>query len=196
MTTETVPESATLLGRAHGLTGAEMNYLLKEEGFLYGEPGAYGVTPKGEPYANQKDHHRGTGGYSWYNRYWDTRSWDPRILDDIDLSPGRRREVQEGAAEQRRARAAARAAEQDALKQPSIEPTEGGPAGVDGRALLLVAGIIVLGVGAYKLGRTAIPRWRAERAGRAERLRRSQSEACRAKDAPSDDDSSSDDGPA
>jgi hypothetical protein len=195
MTTDTVPKSATLLGRPYGLTGAEMNYLLKKEGFLYGEPGAYGVTPKGEPYANEKDYHRGTGGYSWYNRYWDTRSWDPRILDDIYLSPECRREVQQGAAEQRRERAAARAEEQDALKVPTIEPAEGGPAGVDGRALLLVAGVIVFGGGAYKLLRTAIPRWRAERA-RAERLRRGQSEPRQAKDSPSGDDSPSDDEPA
>jgi hypothetical protein len=103
--------------------------------------------------------------------------------------------VQQGAAEQRRERAAARAEEQDALKVPTIEPAEGGPAGVDGRALLLVAGVIVFGGGAYKLLRTAIPRWRAERA-RAERLRRGQSEPRQAKDSPSGDDSPSDDEPA
>jgi len=53
-----------------------MNVILKELGYVEGDPGAYGVTEKGAKYAFEKDHHRGPGGYSWYNRDWTTRTWD------------------------------------------------------------------------------------------------------------------------
>ena len=76
--------------------------LLCEEGFLEGEPGDYTVTEKGEPYAEERDYHRGTGGYATYNRYWTTRSWDDSILDAIgDVSPERRRELTEKVAQHR-----------------------------------------------------------------------------------------------
>ena len=45
------PRSATHLGQRHGLTGAEMNILLCQEGYLEGDPGAYRVTDKGAAFA-------------------------------------------------------------------------------------------------------------------------------------------------
>jgi hypothetical protein len=90
-------KSARLLGyEIGGMSSTEVNALLEEEGFLSGEPGNYEVTEKGREYVNEKDYHRGTGGYSQYNRYWTTRSWDPRILDEIgEVSPERKRELSE-----------------------------------------------------------------------------------------------------
>ena len=41
--------SAKRLGERCGLTAEEMNILLKEEGFLSGEPGNYYPTEKGKP---------------------------------------------------------------------------------------------------------------------------------------------------
>jgi len=41
-------KSATALGQEYGLTAREMNFVLREEGFLGGEPGNYTVTEKGE----------------------------------------------------------------------------------------------------------------------------------------------------
>lgn len=68
-------KSARVLGWEFRKTAQEMNVLLKEHGYLYGDPGAYGLTEKGEQFAQEQDHHRGTGGYSHYNRYWETRTW-------------------------------------------------------------------------------------------------------------------------
>lgn len=44
-------KSASQLGREYNLTGQEMNYLLKEQDFLDGEPGDYFPTEKGKLYA-------------------------------------------------------------------------------------------------------------------------------------------------
>ena len=63
-------KSARVLGQEIGLTAQEMNQLLKAEGMLEGEPGAYSPTEKGKKYVNETDYHRGPGGYSWYNRDW------------------------------------------------------------------------------------------------------------------------------
>lgn len=89
--------SARILGQEiGGLTAAETNMLLCEEGFLEGEPGAWGVTEKGAPYATETDYHRGTGGYDMYNRYWTERTWDGSILDEIgDVPLERRMELSE-----------------------------------------------------------------------------------------------------
>ncbi len=57
-----------------------MNALLRERGYLDGTPGSYSLTDKGKKYGKEEDHHRGVGGYSWYNRDWTTRTWDEEIL--------------------------------------------------------------------------------------------------------------------
>lgn len=41
--------SARSIGDQIGATSMEVNYLLKDQGFLYGKPGAYFLTPKGDP---------------------------------------------------------------------------------------------------------------------------------------------------
>ncbi len=79
-------KSARQLGYEHGLTAQEMNYILKEKGFLEGKPGEYFLTERGKTYAKEQDFHRGTGGYQHYNRYWTTRSWDEDIINELDLS--------------------------------------------------------------------------------------------------------------
>jgi hypothetical protein len=76
-------KSARILGQEFGLTSQEMNFVLKEEGYLDGEPGNYFITEKGEKYAEEQDYHRGTGGYAHYNRYWTTRTWDDGITDGL-----------------------------------------------------------------------------------------------------------------
>lgn len=88
-------KSARVLGQEYGLTAQEMNFVLKEEGYLDGEPGNYFVTEKGEKYAKEQDHHRGTGGYAHYNRYWTTRTWDDGIVDELDITAERKREIRE-----------------------------------------------------------------------------------------------------
>ena len=78
--------SARVLGSRYNLSAQEMNYLLREKGFLSGEPGDYTVTEKGKPYATEQDFHRGTGGYACYNRDWTTRSWDETIEDELNIT--------------------------------------------------------------------------------------------------------------
>lgn len=87
--------SARILGQEFGLTAQEMNFVLKEEGFLVGEPGNYTVTEKGEKYAEEQDYHRGTGGYAHYNRYWTTRTWDDGITDELDITEDRKKEIKQ-----------------------------------------------------------------------------------------------------
>lgn len=85
-------KSATALGREFGRNGREMNELLLRHGYLYGSPGAYGLTEKGQRFGEEQDHHRGTGGYSHYNRYWETRTWSDEtaaaLKADMEANPG------------------------------------------------------------------------------------------------------------
>lgn len=69
-----------------------MNELLKLHGYLYGNPGAYGLTEKGQQYAEEKYHSRGTGGYAQYNPSWETRTWSDETVAalkaDMEANPG------------------------------------------------------------------------------------------------------------
>ena len=79
--------SATVLGKDYGLNGQEMNAVLSELEYLSGKPGEYVPTAKGVPFITETDHHRGTGGYARYNRYWTTRTFDPSIKKELKITP-------------------------------------------------------------------------------------------------------------
>ncbi len=83
-------KSARVLGEEFGRSAREMNRLLRTHGYLHGEPGAYGLTEKGERYAEEVSHSRGTGGYAHYNRHWETRTWSDEtaaaLAADIEAS--------------------------------------------------------------------------------------------------------------
>lgn len=85
-------KSARVLGWEFGRTAREMNELLKLHGYLYGNPGAYGLTEKGQQYAEEKYHSRGTGGYAQYNPSWETRTWNDEtaaaLKADMAANPG------------------------------------------------------------------------------------------------------------
>lgn len=85
-------KSARVLGWEFGRTAREMNELLKLHGYLYGDPGAYGLTEKGQQYAEEKYHSRGTGGYAQYNPSWETRTWSDEtsaaLKADMEANPG------------------------------------------------------------------------------------------------------------
>jgi hypothetical protein len=145
-------QSARILGQDYGLTAVEMNFLLKEEGFLEGEPGAYSLTDKGREYADEQDHHRGPGGYSWYNRDWQTRTWNPAITDELDVSDGRKRQIREAAAEARRQKAAASAIEVGGPAE-TIGADEPGRSGVD--PLTVAVGVALAAVSIYGIKKVA-----------------------------------------
>jgi hypothetical protein len=85
-------KSARVLGLEFGRTARKMNALLKQHGYLDGTPGAYGLTEKGQRYAQEKYHSRGTGGYAHYNRSWETRTWNDEtaaaLRTDMEASTG------------------------------------------------------------------------------------------------------------
>lgn len=147
-------KSATQLGKAFFLNGQEMNQLLKDQGFLEGEPGAYRVTEKGLPFATETDFHRGTGGSPWYNRYWSERTWDPSIMSELDMSVKRQQAAIDAIADRRAAAAAARKAAQEIADQnlkatgsAFINPMEDISTDSSGSRGGLTAGDIAVGVG-------------------------------------------------
>lgn len=85
------------MGQGYGLTATEMNLLLKEEGFLEGNPGMYAVTAKGKPFAGEQLHSRGTGGSIQFNPAWVQRTWDPSIEDKFDITDERRQRLRKTA---------------------------------------------------------------------------------------------------
>jgi len=115
--------SATELGKGYGLNGQEMNAALVELEYLTGQPGAYVPTAKGLPFITEVDHHRGNGGYSRYNRYWTTRTFDPAIKKELKITPELKEKVRADLKAARVARQQAQAAAQaeaDALFQAKL----------------------------------------------------------------------------
>lgn len=176
--------SARILGQDYGLTAQEMNRVLVKEGFLSGEPGAYSLTEKALEFAREKDFHRGTGGYSGYNRYWTTRTFDNSIKEMLNVTPELKDEVRREIAAERAARyavqAAARAkadaeflsqqapekaaneAAQRAVEEPEEFMRKCKKAGVAG--LIIIGGAVVC-YGVYKTA-PKVKKWWKERKGK------------------------------
>lgn len=76
-----------------------MNILLKEEGFLSGEPGNYYPTEKGKLFVVEKGDDNGYGGYAF--RGWSWFEWDERILEELDTSVENKRYIREKTSEER-----------------------------------------------------------------------------------------------
>lgn len=85
--------SAKRLEERCGLTAEEMNILLKEEGFLSGEPRNYYPTEKGKLFVVEKGDDNGYGGYAF--RGWSWFEWDERILEELDTSVENKRYIKE-----------------------------------------------------------------------------------------------------
>ncbi len=161
--------SARVLGQDYGLTAEEMNRVLVKLGFLQGKPGNYSITQKTLQYAVEKDFHRGTGGYSCYNRYWTTRTFDDSIKNVLDVSPELINEVRGEISADRAARYVAQAAREQAnadfsakqaaektaqelAKRTSREAAEASARWKNvGKTSLIVGGVIIIGYGIYKV---------------------------------------------
>ena len=100
-------KSARILGEEFRLTAAQMNFLLRDEGFLEGSPGKWVVTDKGAPFVNEQDHKLGTGGYASFNRNWGTLTWDENITSKMDFSSERRQKLLDTIREEKRGIASA-----------------------------------------------------------------------------------------
>lgn len=81
-------KSARLLGEILGKTAIEVNKLLKDKGFLEGEPGAYQLTEKGKQYGKESFEDNGYGGSAY--RGWSFNVWDEEVINEIsdDKFPG------------------------------------------------------------------------------------------------------------
>lgn len=153
-------KSARLLGQSLGLSAQEINLILKEEGFLAGEPGKYSVTEKGAKYAIEKDFHRGTGGYDHYNRNWSTRTWDDGITSELDIADDKKKAIREAIAAAKRkiseANGVEKATDLDSIKIDDIGSTD-----VNKKILIIAIIVLLIAVSSYGLYKSApyIKRW-------------------------------------
>ncbi len=173
--------SAKVLGQDYGLSAQEMNRVLEKLGILQGTPCNYSPTQEGLKYVVQKHHHRGTGGYSCYNRYWTTRTFDESIKDVLDVSAELISEVRGEMAAESAARNAARAiaraqveaeflakqaaekAAKEAAERATLEAAElAAKWKKAGKIGLVAVGVIALGYGVYKLT-PKVKQWWQER---------------------------------
>jgi hypothetical protein len=145
--------SARVMAEGHGLTAEQMNILLKEQGYLEGDPGAYRVTEKGEPFAAERVE-SSSGGDPSRNPSWGMRTWAPGLEDELDLSHERKREAREIASDQRRQRAEQRVAAAAAAAAPPVsDDGETDDSGLDIdplKAAAVVTVVIVAGVAVWK----------------------------------------------
>lgn len=71
--------SARQIGRFLKMSAPAVNKLLRDLGFLDGQPGAYSLTEKGLDHGGEEvDHTNGYGGHALRN--WTTRSWPAGII--------------------------------------------------------------------------------------------------------------------
>lgn len=77
-------KTATALGQEFGRTAREMNKLLREHGFMEGDPGAYRPTALGKAFAQAVDFDNGHGGFA--HRQWGWLSWTDGLIDALKAS--------------------------------------------------------------------------------------------------------------
>ncbi len=171
--------SARLLGKEYGLTAEEMNCVLLKLGFLTGEPGDYSLTEKAMQYAIEKEFHRGTGGYSWYNRYWTTRTYDDSIKEVLNVTDELVCEVRSDLAAKRLAKAVARAAaktqaETEFLSKQTSDIANMGPALFENNGSsinwkkvakvgFIAGGVLLAGYGIYRLAPKVKSWWKTRK---------------------------------
>lgn len=162
MDSQNRPLNVSQLGQEHGLSGQEMNQVLLNKGFLFGEPGAYGLTEAGEEFGTETDHHNGYGGSA--RREWSTTHFDPRIRDELEITDEEKQQARKALRERRAEQAAERQRRSDEFygsDEGEIEADPQSPS-PDGRSLLalLVAVVVIicacLGIKKYR-------EWRREK---------------------------------
>lgn len=161
--------SARILGDYYGLTSQEMNRALLKLGFYNGSPGDYIPTEKALPYVKTEHFHRGNGGYSHYNRYWSTITFDDSIMEQLNITAELIDEIKSEMAAERAIRNAARAAarakaDQDFLAMQAAKKAAEEMEALNekqakellekiistGKVCIIVGGIALIGYGVYK----------------------------------------------
>lgn len=145
--------SARGIGKKIGATALEVNYLLKNQGFLYGEPGAWGLTPKGKEYGVQRSHDNGYSGT--YHVAYETTHFAPGITEVLDSGPERLAKVREDILARKQALSAATKiaqAQAEAQFQAFQASKEAGEVEheIDPQKVwLVIAGIVVIAGASY-----------------------------------------------
>lgn len=166
-------KSARYLGKDVGLSDQAMNVLLKEEGYLDGEPGNYTVTEKGRPYVSERHWDAGDS----LNAGYVVTSWDEEILDVIgEISDERRcdlnakvaahREEKRRQAQERR-EALERTDEDDDDDYATTTSSDDDYVDIDGKGVAIIIGVIAGGFLLAKGAKAAAPhvqRWWGETA--------------------------------
>ncbi len=73
--------SAKMLGTVLGITSREVNLLLKENGYINGEPGKWVLTELGKQFAEISQKDNGYGGYA--KRTWQFLMWNEDIIKNL-----------------------------------------------------------------------------------------------------------------
>lgn len=107
-TAEATKMSATRLGLERGLSAEVINFALKLAGLQDGEPGAWWATEEGAPHVAEQFRQRGTGGYAHFNPSWGWQTWDPAVIDKLDLSEAGIARIRQVIADRKLAQKAAR----------------------------------------------------------------------------------------
>lgn len=160
------------LGRELGLNSQEMNILLRDEGYLEGEPGDWKLTDKGRACAGQQHWDVSSPMHAGYV----TTRWDDEVLENIGpVSPERKQEIRgeiaARRAEQRRQREELQAEceieAEDGPDSPGYAVADEEDIDIDGKtvgiAIAVIAGGILLAKGA-KRAKPRVEEWWVESA--------------------------------
>ena len=145
------------LGRDLGLNSQEMNILLRDKGYLEGEPGDWKLTDKGREHAEQQHWDVPSSGHAGYV----TTRWDDSVREDIgEVSPECKQRIDDEISARRAEQRRQRQERQAELESGSADVTDESIYGhdddegaeIDGKA----AGIIIAAIaGGYLLVRGA-----------------------------------------
>ena len=148
----------------------EVNQLLLSQEFLHGEPGAYGLTAKGQQFGSEREHWNGYGGSA--HRSWETTHYDPAIVEALDAAPDKLAEVRETIGIRKQAqKVASQIAQAEAEKNfkqlIASKETAEPDTGIDPvKVLMIVAGVVVIAGASYGVYR-GVQRIKRLKAGRA-----------------------------
>lgn len=155
--------STAALGRDLGLNSQEMNILLRDKGYLEGEPGDWKLTDKGREHAKQQHWDVPSSGHAGYV----TTRWDDSVREDIgEVSPECKRQIDDEISARRAEQHRQRQERQTALDNNGDDDSEDGysydrygeDAVIDGKAAGVAIAVLAIGFLGAKFAKWAKPR--------------------------------------
>lgn len=155
-----------------GMNSQEVNILLRDEGYLEGEPNDWRLTEKGNEYAHQQHWDVSAPRHAGYI----ITEWDDRVLEELgQVSPERKQEIRDEIAARRAKQRSQREKLQaecedeaeDDFDSPDCAVADDGDIDIDGKtvgiAIAVVAGGILLARG-IKWAKPRVEKWWGETA--------------------------------